>query len=187
MKIVKAPSTALYPVPVVLVSCGSDRPNLITLAWAGTVCSDPPSIAIAIRPSRHSHDLIVESGEFVVNLPRASQVGLVDYCGQVSGRDVDKWAACELTPLPGTQVHTPVVAECPVSMECRVVHRLTLGTHDLFIGQVLAVQVDEALLGETGRPDYARAEPLAYVGGEYWGLEALLGRYGDWRPRPGTR
>ncbi len=183
MKVIKPPSTALFPVPVVLVSCGVERPNLITLAWVGTVCSEPPTIVIGVRPSRHSHALIAEAGEFVVNLPRAGQVGAVDYCGQVSGRDVDKWAACEFTPAPASQVHTPIVAECPIALECRVIHRLELGTHDLFVGQVVAVQVDEAVLGEGGRTDYARAEPLAYVGGDYWQLGAALGGYGNWRPR----
>jgi flavin reductase (DIM6/NTAB) family NADH-FMN oxidoreductase RutF len=187
MKATKGPLTGLYPVPVVLVSCGVERPNLITLAWAGVACSEPPALTIAIRPSRHSHGLIVDSGEFVVNLPRARQVGLVDYCGNVSGRDVDKWSACGLTPLPAAHLETPIVAECPVSIECRVVHRLPLGSHDLFVGQVLAVQVDEELLDENGHLRQSRAEPLGYVGGEYWRLESMAGHHGDWRPRPAPR
>lgn len=187
MKVEKGPMTALYPVPVVLVSCGIDRPNLITLAWAGVACSEPPALTIAIRPSRYSHGLIVDTGEFVVNLPRAGQVARVDYCGSVSGRDVDKWAACELTPAPSTHIRTPGVAECLVSIECRVVQRVPLGSHDLFIGQVLAVQVDDAVLDENGRLRPSLAEPLAYVGGDYWRLESMAGHHGDWRPRTGTR
>jgi flavin reductase (DIM6/NTAB) family NADH-FMN oxidoreductase RutF len=181
MKVVKPGSTALYPVPAVLVSCGVERPNIITLAWVGTVCSKPPAVGIGVRPERASHALIVETGEFVVNLPRADQVAVVDYCGQVSGRDVDKWAACSLTPAPASEVRTPLIAECPVALECRVTHHLALGAHDLFIGEVLAVQVDEAVLNERGQVDYKQAQPLAYVGGHYFRLDELLGSFGDWK------
>ena len=181
MKIVKPPSTALYPVPVVLVSCGVDRPNLITLAWVGVACSEPPIIGIGVRPGRFSHHLIAEAGEFVVNIPRADQVGIVDYCGNASGRDVDKWAACGLTPAPASQVRVPLVAECPVALECRVIHRLSLGSHELFLGQVVAVQADDDLLTAEGRPDYGRAQPLAYVGGGYWQVSGPVGHHGDWR------
>jgi flavin reductase (DIM6/NTAB) family NADH-FMN oxidoreductase RutF len=125
--------------------------------------------------------LIEEAGEFVVNLPRADQVAVVDYCGQVSGRTVDKWAACDLTPAPARQVRTPLIADCPVALECRVSHRLTLGVHDLFIGQVLAVQIDEQVLTERGHIDFEKAQPLAYAGGYYRRLGELLGRHGDWR------
>ncbi len=181
MKTIKPGSTALYPVPTVLVSCGLERPNIITLAWAGTLCSDPPTIGIGVRPERFSHGLIDEAGEFVVNLPRADQVGIVDYCGQVSGREVDKWAACSLTPAPAHKLRTPLIAECPVALECRVTQRLSLGVHDLFIGEVLAVQIDEQMLTAQGHIDYARAQPLAYAGGYYWRIGDLLGRFGDWR------
>lgn len=187
MKVIKPPSTALSPVPVVLVSCGVDRPNLITLAWAGVACSEPPVIGIGVRPGRFSHHLIAEIGEFVINIPRAGQVGIVDYCGNASGRDVDKWAACGLTPAPASQVRVPLVAECPIALECRVIHRLTLGSHDLFLGQVVAVQVDDGLLAADGRPDYTRTQPLAYVGGDYWQMGGPAGHYGDWRPAKGTK
>jgi flavin reductase (DIM6/NTAB) family NADH-FMN oxidoreductase RutF len=120
-------------------------------------------------------------GEFVVNLPRADQVGIVDYCGQVSGRDVDKWAACGLTRAPAHKIRTPLVAECPVSLECRVSHQLTIGVHDLFIGQVVAVQVDESAADENGKLDYEKAQLLSYAGGYYFRLGERLGRYGDWR------
>jgi flavin reductase (DIM6/NTAB) family NADH-FMN oxidoreductase RutF len=181
LKVIKPGSTALYPVPAVLVSCGVERPNIITLAWVGTLCSDPPSIGIGVRPERFSHSLIVESGEFVVNLPRADQVSVVDYCGQVSGRSVDKWAACGLTPVPASKVHPPLIAECPVALECRVTQRLTLGVHDLFVSEVLAVQIDGEVLTDQGRVDYERVQPLAYVGGYYWQVDKPLGRFGDWR------
>ena len=184
-KVIKPGSTALYPVPAVLVSCGVRQPNIITLAWVGTLCSDPPSVGIGVRPERFSHGLIAETGEFVINLPRADQVDVVDYCGQVSGRNIDKWAACNLTPAPASRIRTPLIAECPVALECRVTQQLTLGVHDLFIGKVLAVQADEDTLTEHGHLDYERAQPLAYAGGYYWRLGELLGRFGDWRQRSG--
>jgi len=181
MKAIKPGSTALYPVPTVLVSCGVEKPNIITLAWVGTLCSDPPVVGIGVRPERFSHGLIVEAGEFVVNLPRADQVRIADYCGQVSGRQVDKWQACGLTPAAASKVRTPLIAECPVALECKVIQRLTLGTHDLFVGQVLAVQIEEGVLTEQGKMDYEAAQPLAYAGGYYWPLGARLGRFDDWR------
>jgi flavin reductase (DIM6/NTAB) family NADH-FMN oxidoreductase RutF len=181
MKVTKPGSTSLYPVPAVLVSCGIEQPNIITLAWVGTLCSDPPSIGIGVRPERFSHQLIQEAGEFVVNLPRADQVDVVDYCGQVSGREVDKWAACGLTTAPAQNVRTPLIAECPVSLECRVTHQLTLGVHDLFVGEVLTVQIDENVLTAKGQLDYAEAQPLTYAGGYYWRVGDYLGRFGDWR------
>ena len=109
MKVTKPGSTILYPVPAVLVSCGTEKPNIITLAWVGTLCSDPPAVGIGVRAERYSHGLIAEGGEFVVNLPRADQVDIVDYCGHVSGRDVDKWAQCGLTPFPASQETTALL------------------------------------------------------------------------------
>jgi flavin reductase (DIM6/NTAB) family NADH-FMN oxidoreductase RutF len=181
MKVIKPGSTALYPVPAVVVSCGLDQPNLITLAWVGTVCSEPPAVSIAVRPERYSYNLLVEAGEFVVNLPAAGQVNVVDHCGSVSGRDVDKWAACGLTPAPASKIDTPLIAEFPMALECRVTQQLALGVHDLFIGEVLAVQVDEAVLNERGQLDAELAQPLAYAGGYYYDLGQKLGRHGDWR------
>jgi flavin reductase (DIM6/NTAB) family NADH-FMN oxidoreductase RutF len=184
MKVTKPGMTALYPAPAILVSCGLERPNIITLAWAGTFCSNPPTLGIAVRPERFSHSLIAETGEFVVNLPRADQLPLVDYCGNTSGRNVDKWAACGLTPAPASKVGAPLIAECPIALECKVIQRLTPGVHELFIAQVLAVQADEEVLTEAGRLNFERAHLLAYVDGYYYGLGALLGRHGDWRKGP---
>jgi flavin reductase (DIM6/NTAB) family NADH-FMN oxidoreductase RutF len=178
-KVTRKPTTVLYPVPAVLVSCGTDqRANIITLAWVGTLCSEPPLVGIGIRPGRYSHGLIKRVGEFVVNLPDATQTRWVDYCGMVSGRDVDKWAACGFTPAPASEVQVPVIAECPVNIECRVRQILSLGSHDLFIGEVAAVQVDEAMLDGRGRLDFAKAKPFAYVNGEYWQVGERLGTYG---------
>jgi flavin reductase (DIM6/NTAB) family NADH-FMN oxidoreductase RutF len=184
MKVQKPGSTALAPVPAVMVTCGVETPNIITLAWVGTVCSNPPSVGIGVRPERYSHPLLVDSGEFVVNLPSASQVDVVDYCGQVSGRDVNKWAACNLTPAAGGKIRTPYIAECPVALECRVTNQLTLGAHDLFIGEVVAVQVDESVLNDHGQLDYGKADLLAFAGGYYYRIGELLGRIGDWRRGP---
>ena len=181
MKIVKPGSAVLYPVPAVLVSCGWETPNIITIAWVGTICSDPPSVGIAVRPERFSHKLIADTGEFVVNLPRADQVDIVDHCGQVSGRDVDKWAACGLSQAPAHKIRTPLIAECPVSLECRVGHQMSVGVHDLFIGQVVTVQIDESAVDDLGKLDYEKAQPLAYAGGYYFRLGEQIGRFGDWR------
>ena len=178
-KVTRKPTTALYPVPVVMVSCGTGaQANIITLAWVGTLCSEPPLVGIGVRPSRHSHGLIQKADEFVVNLPASEQARWVDYCGIVSGRDEDKWAACGFTQAPATEVQAPLIAECPVNIECRLQQTLSLGSHDLFIGEVVAVQIDEAVLNERGRLDFVKAEPFAYVGGEYRQVGKLLGRFG---------
>ncbi len=166
-KVVQRPATALYPVPVVLVSCGDARPNIITLAWVGTLCSEPPMVGIAVRPSRFSHGLIRATGEFVVNLPTASLLSVVERCGTVSGRQVDKFALCGITPAPASAVRPPLIAECPLHLECRVRHTIPLGSHDLFVGEVMAVQADEALLDARGEVDFQRAEWLCYIAGRY--------------------
>ena len=142
-------------------------------------------MSIAVRPERFSHHLLVESGEFVGNLPRVDQVAAVDYCGQASGRDVDKWLACGLTPAPASKIRTPLIAECPIALECKVTHQLDLGVHDLFIGEVLAVQMDEEILTAHEKLDYDRLDLLAYAGGYYYELGERLGRFGDWRQGTG--
>ena len=178
-KLLKEPGTMLYPVPAVMVSCGTgEQANIITLAWVGTLCSTPPMIGIGVRPSRHSHALIIELGEFVVNIPRADQLEGLDYCGNVSGADEDKWAACGFTQADASQVAVPLIAECPVNIECRVGQTLSLGSHDLFIGEVLAAHMDEDVLNERGHLDVSKARPFAYGRGEYWGIEGPLGTYG---------
>lgn len=179
-RVIKRPSTVLYPVPVTLVTCvdPAGKPNIITLAWVGTVCSSPPMVGIGVRPGRYSHDLIRDTGEFVVNLPGANLVEVADYCGTVSGANVDKFQAAGLTPLPASQVRPPLIAECPVSLECKVTQSLSLGAHTLFLGEIVAVQMDESVLNEAGRLDVRLAHPLAYVTGEYWSLSEKLGTYG---------
>ncbi len=178
-KVAKKPSTALYPLPAVLVSCGegSDA-NIITLAWAGTLCSDPPLVGIGVRPSRHSHPLIEAEEAFVVNMPRADQAGWVDHCGMVSGSDENKWAACGFTQGECSKLRIPLIRECPVNIECELRQVLQLGSHDLFIGEVVAVQMDEDVLNEQGQLDVVKTDPLAYVSGEYRRVGELLGRFG---------
>jgi flavin reductase (DIM6/NTAB) family NADH-FMN oxidoreductase RutF len=183
-KVTKRPATVLYPLPAVMVSCGTgQRANIITLAWVGTLCSNPPQVGIGVRPSRYSHGLIQEVGQFVVNLPNVEQVRWVDYCGTVSGRDEDKWAACGFTPAPATQVQVPLIAQCPVNLECRLRHTLSLGSHDLFIGEIVAVHMDEAVLDERGRLDLAKAQPFAFLDREYRRVGELLGTFGYSRHR----
>ena len=178
-KTIRKPTTALYPVPAVLVSCGTgSEANIITLAWAGTVCSDPPQVGLGVRTGRYSHGILQQRGEFVVNLPRAGQVRLVDHCGVVSGREEDKWAACGFTPVPGAHVAVPLIAECPVNIECRLLQTISLGSHDFFIGEVLGIQMDEDVLDERGKLDVAKADPFAYLNGEYRRVGELLGTFG---------
>jgi flavin reductase (DIM6/NTAB) family NADH-FMN oxidoreductase RutF len=180
-KVKKQPFTALYPVPAVMVSCADGaggRPNIITLAWVGTLCSEPPIIGIGIRPHRYSHGLIKKSREFVINIPSADQVKALDYCGIYSGRDVDKFKATGLTPQRSQMVTPPGISECPVNIECKVKDIISLGSHDLFLGEVVLVQVDEEILTGRGRIDYIKAAPIAYNIPEYWGIGELLGLHG---------
>lgn len=183
VKKVLPPATALYPLPAVLVSCAGEvdgvrRDNLITLAWAGVACAEPPMVAIAVRPSRFSHGLIARSGEFVVNVPSSGMSRAVDLCGNVSGRRQDKFAMAGLTRAPARVVSAPVVAECPLALECRVRHTYRAGSHDLFVGEVVAVQADEDVVDSRDKIDVACLDPLCYGGGVYWRLGSRLGTYG---------
>ena len=184
-------STQLAPVPAVLVGCGNGaelKNNLLTVAWVGTVCSDPAMLAVSLRPERFSYDLMVETGEFTVNLPGRNLAAAVDKCGVISGRDCDKFQVCGLTPRPGTQVAAPLVVECPVNLECRVERTLPLGSHTLFIGRILAVQVDSALIAPSGKFDIDRAGLLAYAHGHYYELGRCIGHFGfSVRRKPGPR
>jgi flavin reductase (DIM6/NTAB) family NADH-FMN oxidoreductase RutF len=181
-KIVKKPFVALRPVPVVLVSCGhGERANIITIAWTGILCSNPPQVGIGVQPARHSHGLIQEAGEFVVNVPGEGLLDEMEYCGFVSGRDADKFASPGLTPVPGSAIATPLIAECPINLECKLAHTLPLGSHDLFVGEVVAVQLSEEVLDERGRVDNEKLKPILFTGDAYWGLGTLLGRYGSRR------
>jgi flavin reductase (DIM6/NTAB) family NADH-FMN oxidoreductase RutF len=173
------PSIALYPVPVVLVSCGpAEKPNVITIAWTGVICSTPPMVSISIRPSRYSHELIKESREFVVNVPAVSQLEKVDYCGIVSGRQVNKFEVCDFTAAPASQIKTPIIAECPVNMECTVTEIVSLGSHDLFIAKIEAVQGDETVMDSKGVIDATEADPINYMAQRYYQLGSYLDSHG---------
>ena len=175
------PGNLLNPAPVVMLSCGNkgEKPNIITLAWVGTVCSEPPMLSVSIRKERFSHHMVKESGEFVVNLVPASLTRACDFCGVRSGRETDKFAAMGLTPekAPNLQF-APQIAESPVSIECRVEQVLELGSHDMFIGRIVGVQTDEALLDEKGKLDLEKADLIAYSHGEYFGLGRKTGHFG---------
>lgn len=174
------PGNMLYPLPAVLVSV-ADREgntNLFTVAWAGTVCSDPPMVSISVRPERYSYHMIEETGEFVINLTTESLAYATDYCGVRSGRDEDKWRKTKLTPVRGTYVQVPMAAESPVNLECRVTQKIVLGTHHMFLAEVLAVHVDERYLDQKGRFHLDRARPLVYSHGRYFGIGRELGTFG---------
>ena len=157
---------------MVLVTSVDEKgtPNIVTLAWAGVVCSDPPTIGLGIRPNRHSHGLIEQSKEFVVNIPSLSILKETDYCGRVSGRDHNKFEETKLTPEPASKVKAPLIKECPVNLECVLEQTVKVGSHDLFLGRVVAVHVEQALLDANGHIDYAKAQPFVYNQGEYWNL-----------------
>ena len=179
-KIFWKPGTMLAPVPVVLVTCQEPdkAPNIITVAWAGTVCTEPPVIAIALRPERHSYGIIRERGEFVVNLPTVQLVDKTDWCGVVSGRTVDKFARTGLTPLPSRTVRSPGIVECPVNIECKVRQQIALGSHVLFLAEVMGVQVTSSLVTKSGKLALDRAGLIAFAHGAYYSLGKYLGHFG---------
>ena len=180
MKVKKNPWSALFPCPVVLVTCidSTGKPNIITLAWAGVVCSDPPILSLGIRPQRHSYRMIEATREFVVNIPTTKILKETDYCGMVSGRDIDKFSATNLTPQPAEKVKPPLIQECPVNIECTLIKKVSLGVHDLFLGEVVRVHVDPEVLDEKKRIDFDQVTPLVYNQGEYWSLKQKIGVHG---------
>jgi flavin reductase (DIM6/NTAB) family NADH-FMN oxidoreductase RutF len=174
------PGNMLYPVPAVLVTV-ADREgnsNIFTVAWAGTICTNPPMLSISVRPERHSYHMMKETGEFVVNLTTESMAWATDYCGVRSGRDVDKWKETGLTPEKANVVDVPVIKESPVNIECRVVKVEELGSHHMFIADVVAVDVDEAYMDEKDTFHLSMAKPLAYSHGRYYGMGEELGSFG---------
>ena len=173
-------STLLAPVSPTMVTCGSwEKPNIITIAWTGIVNSQPPMTYISVRPSRYSYELLKETGEFVINLTPAQLVRQADWCGVRSGRDFDKFREMGLTAVPSEKVAAPLIAESPVNIECRVRQVLPLGTHDMFLAEVVGVQADEAYIDPaTGRFCLERADPIVYSHGEYFALGEALGHFG---------
>lgn len=175
------PGTMIYPLPAVLVSCGStpEEYNLITIAWTGTICSDPPMCYISVRPERHSYEIIKKNMEFVINLTTDNLARQTDWCGCRSGKKFDKWKEMNLTPGKARLVNAPTVVESPVNIECKVKEIIHLGTHDMFIAEVVNVIVEESLIDkETGKFNLSDANPLVYNHGEYFNLGGKIGKFG---------
>jgi len=174
------PGTMLYPVPAVMVSCRSREGvnNIITVAWTGIVCSEPAMLYVSIRPERFSHGIIKDTGSFVVNLPTRDLAYAVDFCGVKSGRDINKFKHLGLTPQKSNLVDAPSIGECPVSLECRVNNIISLGSHDMFIAEILCVDAEEKLLDKSGKLHLNKAGLICYNHGEYRALAKSLGHFG---------
>ena len=175
------PGNMLNPTPVVMVSCGStpDEFNIITIAWCGTLCSDPPLCYISVRPNRHSYPLLKERKEFVINLVSNELAERTDWCGVRSGAKFNKFVETGLTPVRGTHVKAPMIFEAPVNLECVVKQVIPLGTHDMFMAEIVAVHADESLFDKkTGAMHLERANLVAYSNGHYYGLGKIIGKFG---------
>jgi flavin reductase (DIM6/NTAB) family NADH-FMN oxidoreductase RutF len=184
--------TMIYPVPAVLVSCGNAQTgfNIITIAWTGTLCTEPPLCYISVRPERFSYGLIKKTGEFVINLTTRKLAYATDWCGVQSGRDVDKFKKMELTPVEAQIVQAPLIAESPLNIECRVRDIVPLGSHDMFISEVLAINAESSLVHpSTGAFQLSHADPICYAHGRYFALGRLVGTFGYSvrKKRPGAR
>ena len=173
------PGTMLYPVPAVLITSSfQGRDNVCTVSWVGTVCTEPPMIGISLRPERYTYELIKKSKEFVVNIPDKKLVKAVDFCGVRSGKKYDKFAIAHLTRLPAEKVKAPLIEECPISIECKVIKILNLGSHHQFIGKVLLVHVNDTLLDKRGALHLERAGLLCYNHGFYCAVDKQIGKFG---------
>lgn len=174
------PGNMLYPVPAVMVSCGreNEKINIITVAWAGTICSTPAMVSISIRPTRYSYQIIKETGEFVINLVTKELTFAADYCGVKSGREIDKFKEAHLTPAESRVVKAPGIEESPVNIECKVVDIRPLGTHDMFIAEVVGVNVDDKYIDETNKFNLNSTGLVAYSHGEYFELGKSIGKFG---------
>lgn len=174
------PGNMLYPLPVVMVSSADKdgKPNIITIAWTGTICSDPAMVSISVRKERYSHKLISESGEFVINLTTEDLAFATDYCGVKSGRDVDKFKEMNLTPMKADNVSAPLIAESPVNLECKVTEVKELGSHDMFLAEVVAVHVDDAYMDEKNKFHLEYAKPIVYSHGTYLKTGEEIGTFG---------
>jgi len=174
------PGNMLYPLPAVLVTVSdkAGNQNVFTVAWTGTVCSDPAMVSISVRPERYSHHMIEETGEFVINLTTEKLTFATDYCGVKSGRDVDKFKEMKLTPIKAEKVSAPLIEESPVNIECKVKEVIKLGTHDMFLAEVVAVHADEKYMDEKGKFSLSKANPMVYSHGTYYSLGKELGSFG---------
>lgn len=174
------PGNMLYPLPAVMVSCQrpGEKPNIITLAWAGTICSDPVMVSISVRKERYSHDIICETGEFVINLTTKDLTFATDYCGVKSGKDHDKFKEMNLTPGKCEKVNCPLIEESPVNLECKVTKIMELGSHDMIIAEVVAVDVSSRYMDENGKFELNSTNLMAYSHGEYFTLGEKIGKFG---------
>jgi len=174
------PSALLNPVPVVMVTCADNEgiPNIITVAWTGTINTAPPMLSISVRKERYSYELIKSKGQFVVNLATTQLVRAVDFCGVKSGKNINKFEVLKLTPEKASVVDVPLIKESPVNLECIVKDVLELGSHDMFISEVVAVNVDEKLIDKKGKLCLDKADLICYSHGEYWSLKKSLGYFG---------
>ena len=172
-KVELLPQTLLFPLPAVMVSCLADgyNPNIITISWIGIVNSRPPMLSISVRPGRFSHAILKRAGDFVVNLTSEKDLAAVAFCGSRSGREIDKFIELGLTPVPGKKVKSPMIKECFINLECRVRESKLLGSHEMFIADIVAAHADDRCLNESGKPDLNLIRPLTYnpVAGEYRG------------------
>ena len=170
----------LYPLPAVMVSCGreGEKPNIITVAWAGTVCSSPAMVSISVRPERYSYAIIRETGEFVINLVTKDLAFATDYCGVRSGRDVDKFKEMHLTAEPSKKISAPQIAESPVNIECKVTEVRELGSHHMFIAEVVSVSIDDKYMNEQGKFELNHTGLVTYSHGEYFELGKKVGSFG---------
>jgi len=180
-KIPWKPGTLIYPLPAVMVTCG-DNPenfNIITIAWTGTINSNPPKCYISVRPERHSHEIIKASSEFVINLTTKDLAYATDWCGVRSGKEYNKFKEMNLTPEPAQLVKAPLIKESPMNIECKVEQIIPLGSHDMFIAEVVAVNADEKFFEENnGKFHFNHAEPIAYSHGKYYTLGEKVGKFG---------
>ena len=179
-KAIWKPGTMLYPAPAVLVSCGDqpDNYNLITIAWTGTICSEPAMTYVSIRPTRHSHEIISRTGEFVINLTTKKLAFAVDYCGVRSGKKINKFKEMKLTPARSDQVSAPLILESPLNIKCRVTERKPLGSHDMFIAKVLCIHADKRYIDKKGAFNFQATEPICYSHGKYYLLGKEIGHFG---------
>ena len=173
------PGAMLSPVPPVLVSCGTmEKHNVLTVAWTGILSTHPPMTYISLHPERYSYDIIKDTGEFVMNLATEKLVFAADYCGVRSGRDTDKFSRMNLTPEPASKISAPMIAESPLNIECEVCEIVNLGSHDMFVSEIVAVSVDDSMFNSAGKLDFIKCGLLAYAHGEYFILGKKLGRFG---------
>lgn len=171
--------TFIYPIPAVMVSCGTmEKSNIITVAWTGILNTNPAMCYISVRPERYSHDIIKENGEFAINLTTKQLAYATDWCGVKSGRDVDKFKEMKLTKERANIIKAPLIKECPVSVECKVKEIVPLGSHDMFVAEIVAIDADEKYIDEKGAFDIGKCDLIAYANGGYYPLESKIGKFG---------